>query len=915
MKKVNKKTLLGILAVLAVIAALLIPVLPVEAGTGYSPITVWLGTSSVTVSAGDYATLLASYSVTITGTYNSTNNFNYTGVPIYRILEFAFPEVGSLTGYSVLTADSTNYLVIYGPNVIDNTLVKGNDNLIIATSGTVNGTPGTNFPRSACSTFTAGNRFNNNVATIRLQYAIQAPTPTGGQIVPASGWYSGSRNPWQNSSPPALGVDYNANQQFNIVAASGYHVTTLTVDGGTVTPTTSYTFSNVTASHTLAATFAPVSIYIDPASQAVSNGASFTVDLDINASQQSRGWQTNVDFDAAKMQFTGVTEGSFLKGYALANPPGGTQPVPGPVIDNVNGHVTSIGYYITQAGTGGPTGTGTLCTLSFTAKAGVNDYASITPSGVVVSDTVGVTIPGTIVTGGTVLIGTEPKPDLVVTEKHEDWVVAGGSYTITYTIKNQGNAAAGASTTSIVIDNGAPITVGCGALVAGASDTQATAVQTFTGPTDTVVVTADSTHVVAESNETNNARQNMLSYYGSLAGVAVDVTGQSYTAHASVVDEVVNPAVSYDPLTFVVKVTNTGLLDDKYELTVTDQLGWTLKLDPSELFVMAADPDNAEYAALSVSVPQDTLGNVSNQITVKATGKMATDEGVVIGPVNACTITVTTQAVNSVQIELLPGTIEPQTGAPGSPISWLVVVKNTGNVDDSFNLAVSESLTGVSSQSTARTSWGATFSSQPGTIPAFTKWASYLKVTVPADAKTSESNELTVTITGNGPSDTYVVKAQALEPGPRIPEGVVEITVEDEIVSISCLGVNSYPFGAMKENETASTGEGFFVIRNTGNVSIDISVRGQDALTMPGEPSAKWGLSNSADLDQYAMQLSPKTSTYGGSITDLTTGDQEVWSAVPESQEVRYGLTIVTPTAITTPARMWMRITISAIAS
>ena len=650
-------------------------------------------------------------------------------------------------------------------------------------------------------------------------------------------------------------------------------------------------------------------VSVSPASQTVTNGASFTVNLAINTNQQSRGWQANVNFDATKMQCTGVTEGGFLKDYGSS--------LPGSVleIDNVNGHVTDISYFM-LGGTGGPTGTGTLCTLAFTANGTVNDFASITPSGVVVSDQNGTTIPGVVVVGGTVLIGTEPRPDLVVTEKHEDWVVEGSTYTVTYTIKNQGNAAAGASTTSIAIDSGTPITAACPALAAGASDPQTSAVQTFTGPTDTIVITADSTAVVVESNETNNARQNMLSYYGSLAGVAVDVTGESYTAHASVVDEVVNPAVSYDPLTFMVEVTNTGLLDDKYELTVTDQLGWTLKLDPSELFVMAADPDHAEYAALSVSVPQDTLGNVSNQITVTATGKMATNKGLVIGPVNACTITVTTQAVNSVQIELLPGTIEPQTGAPGSPISWLVVVKNTGNVADSFGLAVSESLAGVSSQSAARTSWGATFSSLPGTIPAFTKWVSYLKVTVPADAKTSESDELTVTITGNGPSDTYVVKAHVLEPGPRIPEGVVEITVEDEIVSISCLGVNSYPFGAMKENETASTGEGFFVIRNTGNVSIDIRVRGQDALSMPGEPSAKWILSNSADLDQYAMQLNPKTSIYGGSITDLTTGDQEIWSVpVPESQEVRYGLTIVTPTAITTPARMWMRITISAIAS
>jgi hypothetical protein len=45
------------------------------------------------------------------------------------------------------------------------------------------------------------------------------------------------------------------NQRFSIAPATGYHVLALTVDGGAVTPDTSYTFSNVTAGHTIGATF------------------------------------------------------------------------------------------------------------------------------------------------------------------------------------------------------------------------------------------------------------------------------------------------------------------------------------------------------------------------------------------------------------------------------------------------------------------------------------------------------------------------------------------------------------------------------------------------------------------------------------------------------------------------------------
>jgi hypothetical protein len=359
---------------------------------------------------------------------------------------------------------------------------------------------------------------------MRLQYAVQAPTPTGGQIVPASGWYSGTRNPWQNSTPPALGVDYGADQQFNIVANSGFHVATLTVDGGAVTPATTYTFDNVTANHTLAATFTDtwVYVYIDPASQAVANGAPFTVDLAIDTDTASRGWQANVDFDATKMQCTSVTEGDFLSDYATAN--GGiTIPGSSPTIDNINGHVTDISYGIMGAGTDGPSGTGTLCTLAFTANAAVDAVASVTPSSVVVSDILGVTIPGVMVTGGTVAIGDVPMPDLVVSAASAT-KVSDTEYTVTYTVTNQGELEAGASSTSIVIDGGAPIVAACPALPAGESDTQTTAAQTFTSPSDSIVITADSADDVAESSEVNNSRQ--LVY--ALAGDSGDVIVNGY---------------------------------------------------------------------------------------------------------------------------------------------------------------------------------------------------------------------------------------------------------------------------------------------------------------------------------------------------------------------------------------------------
>jgi len=144
-------------------------------------------------------------------------------------------------------------------------------------------------------------------------------------------------------------------------------------------------------------------VSVSPASQTLANGASFTVDLAIDTNQQSRGWQANVAFDATKMQCTGVTEGNFLSAYATANG-GGTLSVGAATIDNTGGLITIPGYAITGAGTGGPTGTGTLCTLAFTATTGVAGIATISPSAVVISDASANAVPGVVVVVGQVAV-------------------------------------------------------------------------------------------------------------------------------------------------------------------------------------------------------------------------------------------------------------------------------------------------------------------------------------------------------------------------------------------------------------------------------------------------------------------------------------------------------------------------------
>ncbi len=111
-------------------------------------------------------------------------------------------------------------------------------------SGTGNGTVGysiaantTASSRTAASTF-AGLSFTLTQAGVTA-YTATASAGTGGTISP-----SGS-----------ISVNAGSNQTFSIKPKSGYAINLVKVDGVSVGRVSSYTFSDVTANHTIAATF------------------------------------------------------------------------------------------------------------------------------------------------------------------------------------------------------------------------------------------------------------------------------------------------------------------------------------------------------------------------------------------------------------------------------------------------------------------------------------------------------------------------------------------------------------------------------------------------------------------------------------------------------------------------------------
>ncbi|MBA7612384.1 hypothetical protein ES703_19620 [subsurface metagenome] len=115
-----------------------------------------------------------------------------------------------------------------------------------------------------------------------------------------------------------------------------------------------------------------------------------------------------------------------------------------------------------------------------------------------------------------------------------------------------------------------------------------------------------------------------------------------------------------------------------------------------------------------------------------------------------------------VQVLISPSS---DSGLPGETLTFTVTVKNTGNVDDNYNLTVSDDA-----------DWVATLDKNLLTIPAHGNRTTKLRVTIPDEASSGEEDEITVTATSvenENVSDSATPKAIVAsapeEPGVELP--------------------------------------------------------------------------------------------------------------------------------------------------
>ena len=357
----------------------------------------------------------------------------------------------------------------------------------------------------------------------------------------------------------------------------------------------------------------------------------------------------------------------------------------------------------------------------------------------------------------------------------------------------------------------------------------------------------------------------------------------------------------YDPLTFKVIVKNTGVLDDKYVLSVSDDKGWMLELMPIELYIEAGKSD---IAVLSVTVPKDAVGCTTDTITIVATGTMATGTGDDLDNAvieNTCTVHVA--EARGVRVDILPW--EVQTGTPGSKLRWIVKVKNLGNVEDTYSLSVSQN---VRDNERGYDPWDYSLEPTSLTLPGCNFGQAILEVTIPSVLKTCVWNDITVTATGTGVSDDATVQAHVLVPGPRVPQGWIKLTVEVEVIAIE-VWPTSWNFGILDESENAQTASDYFTVRNVGNKDVNITIAGNDAKSEPGAPVATWTLDELGNigLDRYVMWFGSPPAT----LLDKT--GKTLVSGLKPGEEYNFGLKIQAPSSITVPSRMWTVVTLTAV--
>ncbi|MEM2907958.1 MAG: DNRLRE domain-containing protein, partial [Candidatus Hadarchaeales archaeon] len=174
-------------------------------------------------------------------------------------------------------------------------------------------------------------------------------------------------------------------------------------------------------------------------------------------------------------------------------------------------------------------------------------------------------------------------------------------------------------------------------------------------------------------------------------------------------------------LSYAVVISNLGSVEDTYALAVSDNAGWVLALSENSLTLPAG---GAATVALSVWVPDDAAGGEEDNVTVIVTGT---------GVSSSASCIARAAVVRAVGVSISPSEA---SGAPGETLSFEVVVKNLGNVDDAYALEATDAL-----------GWTLSLDDGALVIPRGENRAATLRVNIPDNLATSAADDIEVKAT------------------------------------------------------------------------------------------------------------------------------------------------------------------------
>jgi glucose/arabinose dehydrogenase len=228
----------------------------------------------------------------------------------------------------------------------------------------------------------------------------------------------------------------------------------------------------------------------------------------------------------------------------------------------------------------------------------------------------------------------------------------------------------------------------------------------------------------------------------TLEDVAVDRRGWLYVSEdASGLIILIKPTARYgltatlatdagsgDPgatVTYTLQVTNTGDVSDTFDVAASRHT-WPTTAPASVGPLVAGDGTTVD---VTVDIPPSAAGGITDTATITVASQGDSSQ------VATVTLTTTASVVWGVTVGSATGS---QSGDPGVTVTYTLQVINTGNVSDTFDVAVSGNI------------WPTTTPAPVGLLAAGASANVIVTVSIPAAATGAETDAATITITSRG---------------------------------------------------------------------------------------------------------------------------------------------------------------------